>query len=289
MIAATFAGSLLALASAVLWAAANVSIQGSARRFGSFGALLWTQLLGGTAVACAALVVEGMPGSLSAKGAAALLVAGVAAVVAYSGLFEALRRGQVAVVSPVISAWTIISVLIAALVFDEQVGGFVAAGVALVVLGNGALARSTAADRGGETPGAAMIAAVVSALGFGVMVPAFTILGAEVGRLWTIPAVWSVELLIGVPILLRFGLIDRRPRSAHDWLVASRVAVFEAGGFVAISLALGLAPIAVVSPLSSLSTAGSVALGLLVLRERVGPGALFGAALASVGVILVHF
>jgi drug/metabolite transporter (DMT)-like permease len=54
-----------------------------------------------------------------------------------------------------------------------------------------------------------------------------------------------------------------------------------------LSLALGLAPIAVVSPLASLATGLSVLYGVVVLRERVSPLALLGAAAASAGVFLV--
>jgi drug/metabolite transporter (DMT)-like permease len=48
------------------------------------------------------------------------------------------------------------------------------------------------------------------------------------------------------------------------------------------------APLSVLSPVSSLSTAASVALGMFLLGERLRPSAIVGAACASVGVVLVN-
>jgi drug/metabolite transporter (DMT)-like permease len=100
--------------------------------------------------------------------------------------------------------------------------------------------------------------------------------------------VWGVELAIGVPVLRLLGRLGPRPRNRAEWSSVARASLFEAAGFVAVSIALGRAPTSVVSPLSSLSTAGSVLLGVLLLRERMARWALVGAACASLGVVLVN-
>jgi drug/metabolite transporter (DMT)-like permease len=293
-------GTLLALVSALSWSFANVFIQVASRRFGSWGALVWAQLIGGIVATVVALLVDGAPHGWSSATLEPLAVASLCAAAAYVGLFESLRRGQVAVVTPIIAAWSTVSVTVGVLVFDAPLSRFGAAGVALVVAGNILLARSTrgpshrdatfeAADSATEsTPRAAIAWAALSMLGFGLMVPAVDELGAQVGRLWAVPAVWAVELSLGMVALWRAGLLPPWPRGRADWSIATRAAVFEVGGFIAISLALGLAPVTVVSPVSSLSTAGSVALGLFLLRERVSGLALAGAVAACIGIVLVN-
>jgi drug/metabolite transporter (DMT)-like permease len=279
-------GNALALASALSWSAANIAIQSASRRFGSWGALVWAQIIGGLLTVVAAAIVHGWPPALDGATALAIAGAGLCAGLAYSGLFESLRLGQVAVVTPIISAWAVVSVAWAVAAGSplSVLGGL---GVALVVLGNAILARTGSGKTSG-TPISAIAWAMGSALGFGCMVPLIDDIGAHLGRLWAIPAVWSVELVIGVPILLRQRRLDRPPKSREDWIVAVRTALFEVGGFIALTLALGAAPVTVVSPISSLSTAGSVVLGLIWLRERLRPVTVLGATLACAGVVLVN-
>lgn len=279
-------GSALGLASAVSWACANLSIKPASQRFGSWGALVWAQLIGGAMGAVVAFAVDGRPRHILS----ALLPLGVAAAAAgaaYGGLFAALARGQLAIVTPIISAWAVISVATAVLAGDETLSATGAAGVALVVMGNAVLAQS-GSQRGGATPPSALWWALVSALGFGMLVPAIDRAGDIVGPLWTVPLVWSAELCVAIPILWWLGQLRQVPRSARDAWLVGRAATFEVGGFIALSVGLAYAPVTVVSPLSSLSTAASVALGVWVLRERVRPVALAGAVAASAGVVLVN-
>jgi uncharacterized membrane protein len=278
-------GTAWGLGSAVSWACANMAIQGASRRLGSWSALVWAELIGGALAAIAALAIEGPPRIPGGATLLVLLGAALASAVAYGGLFEALARGQLAVVSPIISAWSAVSVAIVA-VRGERPGLLAAFGIALVVAGNITVARATRKD-GGHTPRAALVAAVLAALGFGVMVPLLDIAGREVGRLWTVPFAWGLQLVVVVPWLALRGTLQR-PRTRGDLGALATAALFEVGGFLALSLGLAQAAVSVVSPISSLSTMGSVALGVLVLREKVARTALAGAFAASLGILLVN-
>lgn len=286
----TWIGTAWGLGSAISWACANASIQVASRRVGSWSALVWAQIIGGALAMVVAVLIEGLPSAASLMAGLGFVVgAGVAASVAYGGLFESLRRGQVAIVSPIISAWSVGSVVIVA-VRGEPPTAVVAAGVAMVVTGNVLVARATlpSADAsGGATPRSAILWAGLAACGFAVMVPLLDLAGDTVGRLWAVPLVWVVELMVLVPLLWRLKLLTAPKRASDAW-VLSRAAVFEVGGFICISLGLGAAPVSIVSPVSSLSTMGSVALGVLLLRERVARSALVGACLASAGVVVVN-
>ena len=73
-------GSLLGLGSALSWACANVAIKSASQRFGSWGALVWLQVIGGAIALVAALIVEGAPGPV-ADVAPHLVIGGAAACV----------------------------------------------------------------------------------------------------------------------------------------------------------------------------------------------------------------
>src|SRR5690606_21067955 len=118
-----------------------------------------------------------------------------------------------------------------------------------------------------QTPRAAVLWAIARACGFAVMVPLLDHAGRAVGRLTAVPLVSLVELAVLVPLLARLGLLSR-PRTPRDLAALSQAAVFEVLGFICLSLGLGSAPVTTVGPVSSLSTMGSVALGVLLLGER---------------------
>ena len=278
-------GTLLALTSAITWALANVAIQGATRRIGSWAALVWAQLIGLALSAVAALIIDGVPHTTGGYGAVAL--AAVAGLAAYAGLFESLRRGQVAVVTPIISAWSVVSVLVAIFYLGEPITWSRAVGIGAVVIGNVLVTRGGAASDGAGTPRSAFAWALLAMLGFGLMVPGVEAAGQHFGRLWAVPTVWLAELALAIPLLWGLGLL-RRPHDRRDWGEVSKAAICEAAGFISISLALGAAPVAVVSPISSLSTAGSVLLGVFVLRERLPRQVLLGAMLACAGLVLVN-
>jgi drug/metabolite transporter (DMT)-like permease len=278
-------GSFLALMSATLWAGANVVIKSLSRRLGPWAALLWAQILGLAMALPCAIVFEGAPRLPPASSWVALAAAVVASCLGYAGLFQALGSGQVAVVTPIMSSWSALSVAIGVVLRDEPLRWTGAVGVLMVIAGNWLLTHQRDRAAGG-TPRAALVWALVAMLGFGVMVPAVDAVGEAVGRLWAVPTVWSLQLALTLPLLARYRLLARPRR--REWRWALLAGALEVGGFVALSFALSLAPLTVVSPLSSLTAALSVTYGFVVLRERLPHGALLGALAASVGVVLVN-
>jgi len=265
-----------------------VTIRGAPARLGTAGGLFWAQFAGGTVAALAALLVEGLPTLPGARAAAFLAVAAVGAVLAYGGLFAALHRGPVAVCAPIISAWSAVSVAIA-WALGEDPGTTALVATALVLAGNVLLTRSSAAGGGSGTQPSrrALLAALASAAGFGVMVPAVDVVAGDVGRIWAVPWIWATQWALALPLLRLFGRVPRLPRGRTELARVALPGICEATGFVAASIGLGLAPLAAVAPASSLSTGITVILGVVVLRERLTLLASLGAAAASTGIVLV--
>src|SRR5262245_26941200 len=154
-------GPLLALASAAALSAANLGIVPASRRLGTIAALVWSQGIGAIAGCIAALVVDGPLPAIDGSAAWQVLAAGVSSLLAYGGLFESLRRGRLSVVAPIVSSWCLVSVACGVTLLGERVGAAGGAGIALVVLGNLAIAwrQKTDPDAGAARPLAAVVAA----------------------------------------------------------------------------------------------------------------------------------
>ena len=302
---------LLAFGASASWALANVAVQNSARLVGAFRGLLWAQVAGVVASAVLALVLDHRSAALSGAALAWLGGAGLASLLAYLSMFYALEHGRLAIAVPIMSGWAVISTAISVLVFREPVrpsqlggAGLVIGGVILVSrYARQAAAREAAAGEAAALdqarPAAAaalagadassrrprwLLASLSAAVGFGLLIPAIGRVTPAFGHLGAVAAVFVVDILLGLPLALVLR-VDMRPPPRHALAPVVLAGLCEAAGFVCIALAVGRAPLAVVSPLASLASALTVIYAWVVLRDRPSRGALVGAAIVCAGVI----
>jgi drug/metabolite transporter (DMT)-like permease len=289
-------GILLALSTSVCWALTNVAVASSGRMVGPVRGLLWAEVFGGALAAAAGWAVDERAQAFTLGTAGWLLVAGVASLAGYLCMFYALARGRLSIAVPIMSGWAVISTLLSVLILGESVRSAQLVGSVMVVVGVALVSRharqsdaGAAAATAGDPRAAVprwVWASMGAALGFGVLIPSVVRIVPVVGRMGSVAAVFGADILLGVPLAAAFRMNLRPPpRAALPSIVVA--GLLEAAGFVCITLASARAPLAVVSPLASLSSALTVIYAWLVLRERPHPVALAGAALTCAGVIAV--
>jgi drug/metabolite transporter (DMT)-like permease len=283
------AGLVLGLSASVCWAIVNVAIQRSTRQVGSVRALLWAQVVGVALVAAVAPFVDGPRAPVRAVDVPWLAGAGVASLMAYLAMFYAFEHGRLTVAVPVMSSWAVIAGSLSLALFADRVRPLQLAGAAAVI--TGALVVARAGQRGGPAARAEgretrrwLLAAVMAAVGFGVLIPALGRLAPFAGGTGSIALVYLADMALGLPLALRFR-VSLAPPPRQVWPTVAAVGLFETGGFTCIALGGHRAPLALVAPLASLSSAFTVLYAWLVLRERPSAGVLAGAALASAGVV----
>jgi drug/metabolite transporter (DMT)-like permease len=193
---------------------------------------------------------------------------------------------------PLVSSWSLVAGVVSLVflreVFGRQnvVGAFaVFAGVVLISLDRqGTGATSQGSPRVGRRR--AFAAALASALGFGVMVPAMGHVAPATG----VFGATAIVFILGIGLAvtggglagMRFGL---PPRAALSLVLATGLA--ETMGFVSIAAARPFAPMTVVAPIATLSSAMTVIYAWAVLRERPRRRTIAGALLACAGVVLL--
>jgi drug/metabolite transporter (DMT)-like permease len=292
------AGLLLALCTSVAWAFGNVFIQKSGRAVGAPRAMLWALAVGGLLSAAGALLFDHRPASVTGAVLAWTAVAGISGLVAYACLFYAFARARLSVAVPLVSSWSLVAGALSIGVFGERAraiqlvgAAVVLAGVVLVSVGatrEGGAPERAAGGATGRRDGRrrAWIVALGSAIAFGVMIPAMGNVAPALGPFGTAASVYVLGLLLALPASRRLGLELRLP-PRPAWPVLLAAGVFETTGFVCITFARQYAPIVLVAPVASLSTALTVLYAWVVLRERPHPLAAAGALLASVGLVVM--
>ena len=281
-----FLGVVLGLGASASWALANVAVQRSARHVGAFRTILWAQLVGALAVTLLLPfdVRTAAPTPLTIVWVA---LAGVAGLLAYVSMTFAFEHGRLTIVVPVMSSWAVIASGLSLAIFREPVRPLQLLGAAGVVAGAVVVSRfaqsATAPTSTGGSP-RWLLASFGAAIGFGVLIPLIGLLTPVTGRLGVIPVVYGADMALGLPLAWRFSVSLAPPRG-RAWLPVALAGIFETTGFACIVLAARYAPLAIVSPLSSLASAFTVLYAWAVLSERPAKPVLLGAALVCAGVI----
>lgn len=282
------AGLLLGLGASGCWAVANVAIQRSTRAMGIAPSLVWSQVLGGAGLLGLALALERPVASWTAGTIAWSACGGVAACLAYLGLFYATAHGRLSIVIPIVSSWALLSTAIGVML-GQAAGAGNLVGALLVVGGVVLVARAAGRDDALARAGRerlAVWAAVAGAIGFGTLIPAIDRIAPVAGRLGAVPLVFGLDLALVIPVL-RARRLAIAPPAGAGWAALVAVALFEAAGFACASLGGAHAPLAVVAPAASVSAPLTVVWAWLVLGERPGGLAASGAALSAAGVLLL--
>ena len=216
-----------------------------------------------------------------------LIAVGPLSLLSYLCMFHALQHGRLAIASPIISGWAVISTAMSIVVFREPVRALQIAGAALVIVGVTLVSRHARAEgRAAGGSGRWILAAFGAAVGFGLAIPAVNRIAPATGRLGAVCVVYASNMLIGLPLAARLG-IRMAPPSGRVWLPVVLAGLLETGGFACLALTAGRAPLAVTAPLASLASAMTVVYAWVEQHDRPPPVALASALAASAGVVIL--
>lgn len=299
-------GLLLALAAASAWGLTDVAASIAGRRLGSLRVLAATQGLG--AVVLGAMWLLGPAGKVADLVGAPSMVAfaalsGLMASAGYLGAFTALRIGPLSVVSPVISAYGGLTVVLAVVFRGEPMTTVQVAGAVVGTVGIGLVGfvmddgwRSTRI--GGPGVAFALLAMVGFALGTMTVAEPTRSLGYLPAL--TVARISSTALSIGLlvaalrvgsgwagPLLESPGGLVGRVASWSPVAVVVAAGLLDVLGFVAFGVGLEVALVWLVGLVSSFGPVFAVGIAVLFLGERPRPVQWLGMAAIAVGIVLI--
>ena len=294
---------VLALLSAAMWGCTDLVTTYVGRRIGSLRVVViavTTSLLlaGGVAIARGALTTE-----YDATIVGGTLLLGVAAGIAYIGVFTAFRLGPLSVVSPTVSAYGALAAFLAVIFLNEHltaahVGGVVAVGVGISLLG--LQTTGTGRDRRTSLASPGVAFALVGLLFFAIITVLLTIpikaygwsTAIALSRLGNIVTVWLIFLVLyryrsRLPKWGRHDLLGEGQRLDRiGFALAAIVGIGDTVAFFIFAAALEQGPTWAVSLLSSLGPIIVVLGGLFGYRERLRRPQVLGLGALAVGLVL---
>lgn len=279
-------GILLGLAAALGWGTSDFLARFSVRAIGPRGAILFGQMPG--LLLLGAWTLADRPGLTRAASAPALawIVAILCAplnLTATYALFRGISSGKLSLVSPLCASYGAVTAILSA-ASGERLGEMVGAGIGVSVLGVALAASAPGGHRGGHRGvGWALLAALL----YGVT---FWLQGwLAVPALGGILPVWLYYLagllILGGWAFWRGNLALPPPRIRPVVLGGG---LLGALAYAACSVGFATGQVAVVTVLSSLSSAVTAVLGAAFLGERLAPRQWAGIAAILLGIALIN-
>jgi len=275
----------LGLLAALFYGAANFTVRPACQAAGIFRTMLYGQWLA-IPFLTIAILLRGVPHA--SFGAWSVLIASDLLLLGGTGLVcHALSHGRIRVAAPIAASYGGVSALLSALAGASlDAPKWIA--IALITIG-----CVLAASRGKEAKGprdteSGALAAAGAALLFGI---AYWLQALWViPRLGTLVPVWSYYVLGGVlmPLAARiYGLSLKMPKmGAFGWIAATTI--FAVTGYLTLTTGLATSFPVIVPVLSAFSSAITVLLGQVILKERGTVQGWMGLAAITAGLIVLR-
>ena len=282
---------IFALAAALSWGFADFMGAVSTRRVG----LLLTMCTGQVVtLAVLGIVAARMssPVHLPATDLAALVLSGILGAVSYAGFYRALQLGPVSLVSPIFSAYAVITVLLAVALGQETLAAAAWAGILLTICGVVLASASGQSGEPGQGRPGARRTGIWLALGSMVCWGMTTyILGRSAEHLgWFVPVAVSrvVTFVILLAVTAAAALAHKLHRPRPGALALPAVAgLFDVLAFLAYTRASQSGAVAVAAVASACFPLIVIAGGVLVFGERLRRVQVLGISLTIVGLFVL--
>jgi drug/metabolite transporter (DMT)-like permease len=297
-------GILYGLTAAICWGVADFAVTRIARGLGVAQAFFDVQVIGLGMVGLLLLANPAIP-SPSAAMWMLVVAIGLFNLAGTLLLYRSFAIGTLALVSPIASAFAVVSALLA-LLAGERPALLALLGALLLVGGVVVVTRSQPGMEDERPPtndqqgrsfrhwslvvGRRLPAGVPEAIGvalcFGISFWALDLVTPALGILWPVLVLRIVEAVAVVLFLLRWRTPPARLSRGMAALVLAGAAL-DTLAFVAFNLGIGSAYTSIVTALASLFSAVTVLLAWAILRERLAPAQWAGVAIILAGVLLV--
>jgi len=280
-------GVAFGLAAALCWGLADYSATIASRAIGSSRVVLGFHLIA-TALLAVVVLATGALGGLSAVDLLQLVWIGALGALSYRAFYKALEIGPISIVSPIVSAYAAVSVVLAVIVLGESLGPAQIAAVTVVMLGvmlASADLRQIHAIERRQALGLVLALGAVIAIGAVVFANAYYTI--ELG--WLVPIfltrAYTTLFLLGLSLRnLSWRPTERSPRVLA---LVTAVAVVDTGGYVAFNIGAERADTSIVSAASAPYALIPILGGVLFLHERPAPVQWLGVAAVIGGVVLL--
>lgn len=288
-------GVALGLGAALLWGLADYFAAVASRSRGALRVVLGFHLAALVPLTALVLATNGLA-RVSLTQVAVLVAVGAFGWVSYLAFYGALAIGPISVLSPIVSGYAAVTVLLAVVIAGDHLSAVQAGAVAITI--------------GGAMVASADVRAIAqaklerrSALGVALALAAMALLGGFVFGVsyYRQQAGWLGPIFLArgfATVFLLAHVLTRGARPAagaapptRRWAspipIAVLLALLDTGGYVCFNLGVGHAQTAVVAAASAPYATVPIVMGVSLFRERPTPTQWLGVGMVITGVVVL--
>jgi drug/metabolite transporter (DMT)-like permease len=280
-------GIALGLTAALCWGLSDVCATFASRRAAPFGIVLGFHVLSVAALLVAVAFVGGLD-AVTSEAVLVLLANGLAGAAAYVFFYRALAAGPISIVSPVVSGYAAVTVVLAVIVLGERLGG--GETVAVVVAFVGVLLASVDVRQlhriERQEVGGILLALLAMCL-IGVFLFWIAYYTEELG--WLVPIllgrIFTTAFLVAAAAAGRTWRLGDRSRLVLGLIAA--IATLDTVGYVAFNLGIENDETSLVATAAAPYAVVPIVVGVAFLDERPAPSQWAGVAAVIAGIVLL--
>ena len=261
-----------------------------AKQIGPFKSFFWSQMAGlATALVLSFVLATSLGVPVLVVGL--LPVAAILYSAGYLFFFRGLQIGNVSIVAATMNLWAVFTMLFAFLFLGQRLSATQSLGVLLILAGVTLASTDWGTLRQqGFRLSSGVREAVLGAFFFGVFWNLSEVISERIGWLLT---TLLVKLGIVLTVLL-FSLLTRRELSIAGSTTRTRgmivvMGMVEAGAVAAVNYGLTIGDAILITPIASALSIVTVALAILILKERVTKLQGLGMTAAIAGIVVTAF
>lgn len=280
-------GLAFGLGAAVCWGFADFLAALASRRIGALRVVLAFHVVAMVALVALVVAVDGLAG-VTWKDVLPFVAIGALGWLSYLVFYRALAIGPISVVSPIVSGYAAITVLLAVVIIGERLSPLATTAVVVTIAGVMLASADVRGVVSASLPSKAvtgLLLAILAMALLGAFVFGIAYYQAELG--WLAPIV----LGRGFTLLFLFGhaavtrqvtLPVRTPRLL--WTILF-LALLDTGGYVFFNIGAGVAETAIVAAASAPYALVPIVLGVFLLAERPTQTQWAGVGLVIAGIV----
>ena len=214
---------------------------------------------------------------------------GVLYSMTYVLYYASLQRGPVAIVSPIMSVYKAVVIILAVLLLAEPLSPGQSSGAAAALLGVFLASINIAELKGGRIViGRGVFFGFLAMIAFGVFYYAIAALSRDLG--WFLP-IYMIRMFTAVlvaPLAIRQRPEPHQRLTTRITLAILAIGAIEIGAMFAFARGSQVGNVAIVAAVSSAYTLVPIAGALTLLRERLRPIQILGVTSVVIGVLLLN-
>ncbi|MFH1770844.1 MAG: DMT family transporter [archaeon] len=279
---AVLQGVLFGFLALILWGGADILTRILINKISKRKMLFFAQLFSGLSILIIALIL-GEIKSLLVFAVVYLIILSLVNLVGTLTMYKAIQNKGLALSTPIVNAYAFITVILGIIFYGESVTFLQVFAIAMIIGGILVLSMKKGVKIHFDS---SFIFAFFSMLMWGFFFFMIKVPTLIFGAVFTILMIKAFTTLFTFPISLekKVRLFDTKPKYL---LLVILMGILEGFAFMAFSYGVAIAPVSIVTPISSAVPVLSVFSGVLLFKEKLTRKQVFGIAIAILGMIVI--